>query len=88
MKSLNAIIVWPCQTINHYKNKKKTNTQEHRNYNSFSPLHDYKFECHMLGLRVTLRLQEDKPSTHQNVCGGRFMSGVQMDKTQYKNVLT
>jgi hypothetical protein len=41
-----------------------------------------------LALRVTLRLQEDKPSTHQNVCGGRFMSGGQMDKTQYKNDLT
>jgi hypothetical protein len=42
----------------------------------------------MLALRVTLRLQEDKPSTHQNVCGGRFMSGGQMDKAQHKNVLT
>jgi hypothetical protein len=35
----------------------------------------------MLALRFTLILQEDKPSTHQNVCGGRFMSGGQMDKT-------
>jgi hypothetical protein len=42
----------------------------------------------LLALRVTLTLQEDKPSTHQNVCGGRFMSGGQMDKAQYKNVLT
>jgi hypothetical protein len=42
----------------------------------------------LLALRVTLRLQEDKPSTHQNVCGGRFMSGGQMDKAWYKNVLT
>ena len=42
----------------------------------------------MLALRVTLILQEDKPSTHQNVGGGRFMSGGQMDKTQYENVVT
>jgi hypothetical protein len=34
----------------------------------------------MLALRVTLRFQEDKPSTHQNVCGGEFMNVCQMDK--------
>jgi hypothetical protein len=42
----------------------------------------------MLTLRVTLILQEDNPNTHQNVCGGRFMSGGQMNKDQYKNDLT
>jgi hypothetical protein len=41
----------------------------------------------MLAVRVTLRFQEDKPSTHQNVCGGEFMNGCQMEKAQYKNVL-
>jgi hypothetical protein len=42
----------------------------------------------MLSLRVTLRLREDNPNTHQNVYVGMFMNGGQMDKTQYKNVLT
>jgi hypothetical protein len=42
----------------------------------------------MLVLRVTLILQEYQPNTHKNVCGGRYMSGGQMDKAQYKNVLT
>jgi hypothetical protein len=42
----------------------------------------------VLALRFTLILQEDKPSTHQNVCGGWFMGGGQMDKAQHKNVLT
>jgi hypothetical protein len=42
----------------------------------------------VLSLRVTLRLQEDKPNTHQNVCGGRFMSVGRMEKTQYMNYLT
>ena len=42
----------------------------------------------MLALRVTLILQEDKLNTHQNVCGGRFMNGGQMDKAQYENILT
>jgi hypothetical protein len=40
----------------------------------------------MLALRVTLILQEDKPSTHQNfLVDVGFMSGGQMDKTWYKN---
>jgi hypothetical protein len=42
----------------------------------------------ILALRVTLRLNADKPSTHQNACGSRFMSGDQMDKGQHKNILT
>jgi hypothetical protein len=40
----------------------------------------------VLALSVTLGLQEDKPSTHQDVLVDvGFMSGGQMDKTQYKN---
>jgi hypothetical protein len=42
----------------------------------------------MLALRVNLGLQEDNSCTHQNVYGGRFMNGGQMDKNQYKNFLT
>ena len=42
----------------------------------------------MLALRITLRLQEDKPSTHQKVCECKLMIKGQMDKTQHKNVLT
>jgi hypothetical protein len=42
----------------------------------------------MLALRVTMRLQEHKPSTYQNVFGGRFMNGGQMDKAQNENALT
>jgi hypothetical protein len=42
----------------------------------------------MLALIFTLILREDNPNTHKKVCGGRFMSGGQMEKTQRKNVLT
>jgi hypothetical protein len=37
----------------------------------------------------TLPLFENMPTLPiKNVCGGRFMSGGQMDKDQYKNVST
>jgi hypothetical protein len=58
------------------------------NNNLGSFFYNKKIVCTLLALRVTLIIQENKPSTHQNVCGGRFMNGGQMDKTQYKNDLT
>jgi hypothetical protein len=36
---------------------------------SQSPLDDTIDISYLLALRITLRLQEDKPSTHQNVNG-------------------
>jgi hypothetical protein len=42
----------------------------------------------VLAVRITLRLQEDKTSTHQKVCKCKLMIKGQMDKTQHKNVLT
>jgi hypothetical protein len=42
----------------------------------------------ILTLRVTLRLQEDNPSTHQKVHECKLMMKGQMEKTQHDNVLT
>jgi hypothetical protein len=53
-----------------------------------SSIHSLEMTTRILALRFTLRLREDKPSIHQNVCGGRLMSGGQIDKAQHNYVLT
>jgi hypothetical protein len=42
----------------------------------------------VLALRITLRLQEDKPNTHRKVRECKLMIKGQMGKDQHKNVLT